>query len=148
MFGLIPFRVNNVNKINDVDTLFDNFIQNFFKDDFFNMPTIAGNFKADIRETNNEYLVEAELPGINKEDIELEYNDNNLTIKARRDEIIEKNEGNFVQKERSYGEFSRSFYVTNVNKDGIQARFKDGMLQIIMPKLNNQQSNSNRITIQ
>ena len=58
------------------------FYQNF-NDDFFDMSNINGSFKADIRETDNEYLIEAELPGVKKEDIELDYENNNLIISAR-----------------------------------------------------------------
>ena len=53
MFGLIPFKMNRVYK----EDVFDNFLSEFFNDDFFDMSNINGSFKADIRETDNEYLV-------------------------------------------------------------------------------------------
>ena len=62
--------------------------------------------------------------------------------------FVEDNNNNFIRKERHYGSFSRSFYVENVDRDGIQARFKDGLLQIIMPKLERKANRSNRINIQ
>ena len=66
MFGLIPFRTHNTNELGGT---FADFISDFFNDDFFSpMEMISGmnQFSADVRETNNEYLVSAELPGINK----------------------------------------------------------------------------------
>lgn len=151
MFGLIPFRINSIDRLDafdDIDSMFSSFMQNFFNDDFINMENINGNFKANIRETDNEYLVEAELPGVNKEDIALDYDNDNLVIKARRNETIENNRGNFAQSGTVYGEFSRSFHIDNVDRNGIQARFRDGRLQIIMPKLNKTKSYSSRIEIQ
>lgn len=140
MFGLVPFRINNKNC--------SSITNDFFNDDFFNFGDMGDNFKADIRETEGEYLVEAELPGVDKNDIVLDYNNNTLTISAKREEVAEDNSSNYLRKERRYGEFSRSFYVDNVDQSGIQARFKDGMLQIIMPKLNKTNVNSTQIPIQ
>ena len=68
--------------------------------------TLTGSFKAEIRETENEYLIEAELPGVKKEDIELDYEKNNLIRSAKRDEFVEENNKNFRRKERHYGSFS------------------------------------------
>lgn len=144
MFGLVPFRINNKN----CSSITNDFLSDFFNDDFFNFGDMGDNFKADIRETEGEYLVEAELPGVDKNDIVLDYNNNTLTISAKREEVAEDNSSNYLRKERRYGEFSRSFYVDNVDQSGIQARFKDGMLQIIMPKLNKTNVNSTQIPIQ
>lgn len=134
MFGLIPFRTHN---IKEVGGTFADFISDFFNDDFFSpMGMLDGmsKFSADVRETDNEYLVSAELPGVNKEDIKLDYEDNNLIIKARRQEVHDESRDSYIRKERSYGEFSRAFYLDNVNKEGIRARFENGELKIILPK--------------
>ena len=143
MFGLIPFRTHNTNELGGT---FADFISDFFNDDFFSpMEMISGmnQFSADVRETNNEYLVSAELPGINKEDIKLDYDNNNLIIRAKRQEAHDDSRDNYIRKERSYGEISRSFYIDNVNKEGIRAKFDNGELKIILPKqVKTQQSNS------
>ena len=134
MFGLIPFRTHN---IKEVGGTFADFISDFFNDDFFSpmgMLDGMGKFSADVRETDNEYLVSAELPGVNKEDIKLDYKDNNLIIRARRQEVHDDSRDSYIRKERSYGEFSRAFYLDNVNKEGIRARFENGELKIILPK--------------
>ncbi|MGN0143654.1 MAG: Hsp20/alpha crystallin family protein [Clostridium sp.] len=133
MFGLIPFRTNT----NGVGGTLADFMSDFFNDDFLapiGMNFDMSKFNADVRETDNEYLVCAELPGVNKEDIKLDYNNNNLTIKAKRAECHDESKDTYIRKERSYGEFSRSFYFDNVKKDGIRAKFENGELKIILPK--------------
>ena len=134
MFGLIPFRTHNTKEVGGT---FADFISDFFNDDFFSpMGMLDGmsKFSADVRETDNEYLVSAELPGVNKEDIKLDYKDNNLIIRARRQEVHDDSRDSYIRKERSYGEFSRAFYLDNVNKEGIRAKFENGELKIILPK--------------
>ena len=101
-----------------------------------------------IKETDNEYLVIAELPGVKKEDISLEYNNNQLVISAKRDEFINEEKDNYIRRERHYGNFSRAFYVDNVNKDDILAKFENGELKIVLPKLQKTSPSSNRIEIQ
>lgn len=134
MFGLIPFKTHNTNEVGGT---FADFMSDFFNDDLFSPMGITNEFSkfnADVRETDKEYLVCAELPGVNKEDISLDYYNNNLTIKAKRQEVHDDNRDNYIRKERCYGEFSRSFYLDNVNKEGIRAKFENGELKIILPK--------------
>ncbi|WP_040330476.1 Hsp20/alpha crystallin family protein [Clostridium ihumii] len=145
MFGLVPFRKNLINS--NVNS-FDNFISNFFNDDFLTSSNMMGNFKADIKETPNEYIIDAELPGIKKEDITIDYKNNYLTVSANRQEVIEENNDNYIRKERHYGNFSRSFYIDDIDKISVNARFDNGILSIVLPKLNNKFiDNSTRIRI-
>ncbi|MBD7911532.1 MULTISPECIES: Hsp20/alpha crystallin family protein [Clostridium] len=144
MFGLVPFRSNGVKSTGNS---FDDFFSSFFNDDFFSPVNMGGNFKADIKETANEYIMEAELPGVKKEDINLEYKDNNLVVSGKRDEILEESKDNYIRKERHYGQFVRSFYINNVDKDNISATFENGVLHVNMPKVENVINNSNRIEI-
>ena len=132
MFGLVPFKFNNGE--NNRMTSVDNMFQDFFNDDFLSPFTMNEQFKTDIKETQDEYKIQAELPGVNKEDISLEYNNNYLTVKAVRSNENESNENNFIRRERSYGEFSRSFYISNVDKNTINANFENGVLNITLPK--------------
>ena len=99
MFGLIPFRTHNTKEVGGT---FADFISDFFNDDFFSpmgMTDGMSKFSADVRETNNEYLVSAELPGVNKEDIKLDYEDNNLIIRARRQEVHDDSRDSYIRKE-------------------------------------------------
>ncbi len=131
MFGLVPFKFNN--RGNRGLTINDMF-QDFFNDDILSPFTEANHFKADIRETPDEYLIQAELPGVEKNDINIEYNNNCLTIHAVRKEEHEETKDNFIRKERHYGEVSRSFCVNNIDKAQIQAKFDNGVLSIRLPK--------------
>ena len=147
MFGLIPFRTNNAN---EKGVTFSDLFNDFFNDDFLSpmgMSIDNSKFKADVRETANEYLVCAELPGVKKEDISLDYKDNNLIITATRNEVHNENTDNYVRKERSYGEFSRAFYFDNVEKEKICAKFENGELKIILPK-DKKKTTSSKIFIQ
>ncbi|WP_244834436.1 Hsp20/alpha crystallin family protein [Clostridium sp. BJN0001] len=148
MFGLIPFRTN---KNEEKGVAFNDFFTDFFNDDFFSPMNISDEgmkkFNADVRETDKEYLVSAELPGVKKEDIALDYKDNNLVIRAKREEVHDESKDNYIRKERSYGEFSRQFYFDNVDKEKICAKFQNGELQIILPKTEQKVDDSTKIFI-
>lgn len=88
----------------------------------------------DVKEDEKQYTVEADLPGIKKEDISLEYENNYLTISAKRNNVKEDKTSNYVKQERSYGEFKRIFYIDNVDENSVDASFQDGVLKISMPK--------------
>ncbi len=145
MFDMIPFRKNNLSKRDD---FFSPFLKNFFDDDFFSvMSHMQGNFKVDLKETDENYLVEADLPGIKKEAIDIDFHDNYLVISAKRDESMEDKKENYVRRERHYGEFKRSFYIDNVDEDKIQASFNDGVLKVILPKLTKGNDKKRKIDI-
>ncbi|GFG22418.1 30 kDa heat shock protein [Aspergillus udagawae] len=92
----------------------------------------------DVRETKDNYRLDGELPGVDKKDIEIELSDDNiLTIKGRseRESTSEDPEQSWWCSERSVGEFRRSFRFPNdVDRDGIDASLKDGVLSITIPK--------------
>lgn len=145
MFGLIPFNKNNTSE-------FGGALEDFLSDDFFLSPVSAfGNFNkfcTDVKETDNEYIVCAELPGVKKEDISLNYANNNLVITAKREETHDDNKDNYIRRERSYGEFSRSFYLENINKEGIKAKFENGELKVTLPKQVSKKDKESRIFIE
>ena len=103
---------------------------------FFGSNELAS-FKTDIRENGDEYVLEADLPGFKKEDINIDVEDNRMTITAsRHSEFEEKDkQGNYIRCERSYGNFSRSFDMTGIDTERLSAGFTDGVLTLHMPKL-------------
>ena len=124
MFGLIPIRTNNAT---DKGGALSDFFNDFFNDDFLSPMGIGidmSKFNADVRETENEYLVCAELPGVNKNDINLDFKNNNLIITAKREEVHDDSKDSYIRKERSYGQFSRSFYFDNVSKIRFEQNLK------------------------
>jgi HSP20 family protein len=145
MFGIVPFRNN---KMQQRGNLFD--IESIFSD-FFNEPFmgVAGvnSMKADIKETEKEFVVEAEIPGVSKEDIKLELKDDRLTIAVEKNEETKEERDNYIRKERRYGSFSRSFYVENVKNDEVSAKYENGILSIVLPKSETKKVN-NSIEIQ
>jgi HSP20 family protein len=90
--------------------------------------------RTDIKETATEYILEAEMPGYEKQDIDVEWQDGQLIIKAQRQQTVDENERDYVRRERSYGEVSRSFWVDNIQPERINAEYRDGILKIVLPK--------------
>ena len=92
--------------------------------------------KTDIKEKEDKYFIDIELPGYEKENITIDIDDGYLTVHAEMDSNNEeKEEGKFVRKERYVGSCSRSFYVgTEIQSEDIKASFKNGMLKIEVPK--------------
>ncbi len=92
----------------------------------------------DIFDNDGEIVLKAELPGLKKEDIDINVEDNLLTLRGERKrekEVSDKNDKGVFRSERVYGSFSRSFTLpTSVAADKINASYKDGVLTISLPK--------------
>lgn len=89
----------------------------------------------DISESNNEVLVIAELPGLQKEDVKINLQDNVLSLEGEKTQETEEKGKCFHRLERGYGKFERSFVLpTAVKSDKVKASFKDGVLEIKLPK--------------
>lgn len=93
--------------------------------------------KTDIRETDNGYIIDVDLPGYKKENIKIDVTDGYLTINAKMNQKnTEDNNGKYVRRERFFGECSRSFYVGEAVKDlDIKAKFQNGILSLEIPKI-------------
>lgn len=90
----------------------------------------------DVSETENEYHVRADLPGVKKDDLDISIQDGMLTINAEtREEKKEEKEGRVIRQERRYGKFVRSMRLGDaVNVGNIKASYKDGVLDLVLPK--------------
>ena len=124
MFDLIPFEHRNHNLFNP----FADF-DRFFDDHAKESPC-----KTDILDKGDHYLVRAELPGFKKEDIHLDVNGDCLTISASHQEESKEEKDRFIRRERRYGSMSRSFDISGVEADKIEAAYKDGVLELKLPK--------------
>ena len=90
---------------------------------------------ADISETDNEYLIKAELPEVKKEDVKVTLDNGVITIAGERHQEQEQKDANEIRIESFYGTFSRSFSLPdNIDAKGIQAETKDGVLKVRIPK--------------
>ncbi len=91
--------------------------------------------RADIHETENDYLVQLDLPGLDKKDVKIKVEDNYLVISGERKSEHETNDENYHRLERITGTFSRSFQLhQDVAADKIKANFKNGVLEVRIPK--------------
>ena len=106
----------------------------FFDDDFF--PKKEKNLmKTDIREKKGKYIIDMDLPGFEKENIEISLEKGYLIINAKVNKHEKDSDEKFVRRERFYGECSRSFYIgEDVKENEINASFKNGTLMIEIPK--------------
>lgn len=105
--------------------------------------------RVDIEENETSYLITTDLPGIKKEDIEVELNNGMLTLRARHEELSEEErDGVVIRRERHTGSYSRSFNVgTGVSEDEIKGEFVDGVLKLIVPKASQIEPPTKRIQI-
>ncbi len=123
-------------------TNFNNVINRFFDDSFFSSNGVdhdislrSWNPKVDIYEKDDKFVINAELPGMNKKDIEIDLKDRVLTIKGERSHENEIKEDDYYHNERSYGKFQRAFTLpANLDPEKIKADFKDGILKIEIQK--------------
>ena len=146
MAGLVPF--NKKNKEISTNTGFEDFynvLDDFFSNDWpFRRTLTHDTFKVDVEDNGNEYLIEAEVPGIDKKDINVELNDGKLMISITRDENSESKKKNFIHRERRYSSMSRSIYLEDAKPDGIKAKLENGLLKVVGPK---EEKPNNSITI-
>lgn len=129
MKGLFPVVTNS--DFAFPDSLFDNFFNSFEN------PTEAGYRvpRVDVEENDKAYVVTTDLPGVKKEDITITYKDDVLTLQAKHEEKKDEKDGKkYIRKERLNHTFCRQFAVNNIDKDGIQANFTNGVLTVTLPK--------------
>ena len=142
MFGLVPFGAKKNNEIARRENGFNSLLD-FFNDSFFAHPfagfgdlPMSANMKVDVKDNGDAYELTADLPGMEKKDIALHYENNYLTIEASRDESSEQKDdaGNYIRRERHTGSISRSFYIDNIDETKVSAEFDAGVLKVTLPK--------------
>ena len=110
---------------------------NLFDDDFFpvlsqrntSMPAV------NIKEDEKNFILDLAVPGIDKKDLKIEINEDVITVSSESKDEKEVNSDDYKRREFSYSSFCRSFYLPeNVNKDKIEANYKDGILSVFLPK--------------
>ena len=145
MFDVTPFRRENDWLSRSSRSLFDHVFPEWNNDREQSFKP----FHVDVRELDSCYVVEADLPGMRREDIEVQFENSYLTIWAHRtgNKAEEEQKGNFLHQERFYGQMSRSFYFDHINRDGIAAGFTDGVLKVTLPKDLNRSNGGKSIPI-
>ena len=131
-------------------TTFNNLFDDMFDDSFFR--SYNGYMKTDIKEVDNQYVLDIEMPGFNKKDISVELNDGYLTISGNKSTNNDEKDtkGNIIRQERYSGSYSRSFYVgDSIKKEDIKANYDNGVLKIYLPKTTTKEvENHNYIPIE
>lgn len=145
MTTLMPYRYNRhlSNRSNDLLNPFDDFFRSFFGTD---VSTNA--MRVDVKDEGDHYLLEADMPGIKKEDVSIEVNDGVLTISAQTKQSREEKKENYVFSERRSGSFSRSFTLNGIDEEKISATCEDGVLKLTLPKLGEEVKTGRRIEVQ
>ena len=114
-----------------------------FERSFFNSPFSSffgtqdlAEFKTDVSDEGDHYLLEADLPGFDKKDIQLDINGDTLTVRAERHSKLEEKDkkDKLVRIERSYGSYSRQFNISGVEAEQIKAKYDNGVLMLTLPK--------------
>lgn len=143
MFDMMPFERRNSMARFDPFRELENFEKSFFGD-------FGGGFRTDIKDKGDHFELEADLPGVKKEDIAVDIDGDCLTISAQRDsQREEKNDQEqYVRRERSYGSYSRSFDISNVKSEEISGSYENGVLKLLLPKRSPTGSASRRLDIQ
>ena len=139
MFELTPFRRHEVSydpfgTIEDMErSMFGNF----------------RSFRTDIRDTKDAFIIEAELPGFTKEDIDVSLEGDTLTVSAVHQEKKEEKDekGGYIHRERSYGAYKRSFDLSGVDAEKITGSLDSGILTLTLPKVAKEEKKTRKIEL-
>lgn len=149
MASLIPFN----KKRNDLMNLGFNDFSNML-DDFFSANGLPferslrhDTFKVDIKDEEDKYVIEAEVPGVKKEDIQVTIDDGRLNLSVKHESVSEEEGSKYIHRERRMSQMSRSILLKDVSEEGAQAKLEDGVLKLIFPKKENVET-SKRIMIE
>ncbi|MBM4219913.1 MAG: Hsp20/alpha crystallin family protein [Gammaproteobacteria bacterium] len=138
----------NITRFGSFDNLFDDFAKGFWVKPLAMPATEELKLKVDVKEDDKSYTVHAEIPGVKKEDIQVDVNGDQVSIRAEvKREKEEKQGEKLLHSECYYGMVSRSFSLpTEVDDKGTVARYKDGVLDLTLPKKSG--NGSRRISVQ
>ena len=126
MFDLMPFGRRN-------DWLRS--LESMEKDMLSDFGGSMSTFQTDVLDKGDRYVIESELPGFEKKDINIDIENGYLTVRAEhKEETEKKEEGRYLRRERHYGSFSRSFDLSDIQEDQIKASYDNGLLTLTLPK--------------
>lgn len=135
MFNVIPYRSNHNMAPRG---FFDDFTGDFFKPlfDSLGMTRPEQAMKVDVKDEDDRFILEADMPGVSKDNLRVEVTNGMLTISANYDEKKEEKgeDDRYVYRERRCGSMRRSFNVEGIREENITAEFKDGVLKLTLPK--------------
>lgn len=136
MLTLSPFTKNELQKKDSHEFVdFYNMLEDFFNGNIMGGKGLkVDTFKLDVKDQGDSYLVEAEMPGIKKEEIELDYQDGHLIIQVSQNQETKEEKGDYIHRERRSTAMQRSIFLQDVNIEKIDAKLEEGVLKISLPK--------------
>jgi HSP20 family protein len=136
MAALTPFGRNEIQKREDRDLVdFYTMMDDFFSGNLMrNKGLKADTFKLDVKDQGTSFLVEAEMPGVKKDEIQIEYQDDHLIISVSQIEEVNEEKPNYIHRERRSSAMQRSIFLKDINAEKVDAQLVDGVLKIILPK--------------
>lgn len=143
--GFIKSVNDEINTIlnRSFDSLFPEFVYN---EDYADSNKLS--MPVELHEHDNEYCVQAELPGVKKDDLDIDIDKNHLTINAKKEEEKEENNSHYKKSEFRYGEFSRTIYFPeDIDVDKTDAKLEHGILKICAPKKETDKEKVKKLTV-
>ncbi len=135
MAGLIPFNRKKNDLLRSEFGDFGSMLDDFFGESFpFRRSLEADTFKVDVEDSEKEYIVHAELPGVNKEEVHLSLEDGRLRILVQRNEEKEDKNKNYIHRERRVCSMERNIFLAEAGEENIKAKLEHGVLKIEIPK--------------
>ena len=144
MSNLMPYRYTRHPAPRNDLRIFDDFFRPFF----MGSDAYADAFRVDVSDQGDHFLLEADLPGMKREDVHIDVEENVLTISAEVNQCRDESREHYVYNERRCGKFQRSFTLNGIDETQISAEYVDGVLKLKMPKLAQETKNSRQIPIQ
>lgn len=151
MFGLTPYHSRRNQMQNraynpfDLDRVFESFFNDSVFPSYFRQ---SGLMKVDIRDEGDAYLLEADLPGVKKDQVNIDIEDGNLTISVNQEEETEEKRENYICRERRASALRRSFSLDNIDSDKISAKMENGLLMLRLPKLEPNKPSGRRVDVE
>ena len=129
---------NNLAKYDNDEFLWSNWLRNFFELPFINNSNVL---KTNIRKEGNNYVYEIDVPGYDKDDVHVNYEEGYIIVDARTSNTIKNNSSQegYIRQERYSGSCSRSFYIGDIDENKISAKYNNGVLCIRFPIQENEQ---------
>lgn len=127
--------MSNIVRTDPFDVAFRDFFRNMLRPTRFDLETTAPEIRLDLKETEKAYTVHAEIPGVNKEDIEVSIEGNLVSIRAEVKREKEDKGETMLRSERYYGSVARSFTLAaDVDEKAATAKYAEGVLELMLPK--------------
>lgn len=130
MLSILPMTSTNIMTSKE---FFDLIWTDVFYDKKIPILKNQNSFKADLKETNDTYFIDADIPGVNRENIEISYINKFLIISIKRFQA--QNNSKILNQERSFGEYKRMFYLGSVDMNSLQINYENGELKLSIKKL-------------